>query len=84
MKLEVIRRSCFFSAQSNGTKLLYNRLKDFFIALDTGGVLIFDELDTHLHSELVPLLLGYFLDPDKNVKNAQLIFSTHSTGLWIR
>ena len=74
-------KKLLFSAQSNGTKLLYNRLKDFFIALDTGGVLIFDELDAHLHSEIVPLLLNYFLDPEKNPKNAQLIFSTHSTEL---
>ena len=75
------KKKLLFSTQSNGTKLLYNRLKDFFIALDTGGVLIFDELDTHLHSELVPLLLGYFIDPNRNTKNAQLIFSTHSTAL---
>ncbi len=75
------KKKLLFSAQSNGTKLLYNRLKDFFIALDTGGVLIFDELDAHLHSTIVPLLLNCFLDPTKNPKNAQLIFSTHATGL---
>ncbi|MBR0257180.1 MAG: ATP-binding protein [Synergistaceae bacterium] len=70
-----------FSSQSNGTKLLYNRLKDFFIALDTGGVLIFDEIDTHLHSELVPCLLDYFLSPDTNLKRAQIIFTSHSTSI---
>ncbi len=75
------KKKLLFSAQSNGTKLLYNCLKDFFIALDTGGVLIFDELDAHLHSAIVPLLLNCFLDPIKNPKNAQLIFSTHATGL---
>lgn len=71
----------YFSSQSNGTKLLYNRLKDIFIALDTGGVLIFDELDTHLHFEIVPALLRYFTDERINKHGAQIIFTSHSTAL---
>lgn len=74
-------KQLYFSSQSNGTKLLYNRLKDFFITLDTGGVLIFDEIDTHLHSELVPYLLDYFLTPETNPKRAQIIFTSHSTAI---
>ena len=74
-------KQLYFSSQSNGTKLLYNRLKDFFMTLDTGGVLIFDEIDTHLHSELVPCLLKYFLSADTNPKRAQIIFTSHSTGI---
>lgn len=75
------KKQLYFPSQSNGTKLLYNRLKDFFIALDNGGVLIFDELDTHLHSDIVPHLLNFFLDPSINQKNAQFIFSSHSTAI---
>ncbi len=67
-----------FSAQSNGTKLLYNKLRDIFITLDTGGVLIFDELDSHLHYKIIPELLRFFTDPSINTKNAQIIFSSHS------
>ena len=74
-------KKLYFSSQSNGTKLLYNRLKDFFIALDTGGVLIFDEIDAHIHSDIVPHLLNYFLDPSLNPNNAQLIFTSHSTSI---
>lgn len=70
-----------FSAESNGTKLLYNRLKDIFVTLDTGGVLIFDELDTHLHSDIVPEILRFFTDPKINQKNAQIIFSSHLISL---
>ncbi|MBQ6971563.1 MAG: ATP-binding protein [Synergistaceae bacterium] len=70
-----------FSSQSNGTKLLYNRLKDIFIALDTGGVLIFDELDTHLHFEIIPSLLSFFTDTRNNKLGAQIIFTSHSTAL---
>ena len=75
------KKQLYYPSQSNGTKLLYNHLKDFFLALDTGGVLIFDELDTHLHFELVPCLLNYFLDPQINQNNAQIIFSSHSTAI---
>ena len=70
-----------FTAQSNGTKLLYNRLRDVFMTLDTGGVLIFDELDSHLHSEIIPELLRFFTDTSINTKNAQIIFSSHSLSL---
>ena len=74
-------KQLYFSSQSNGTKLLYNRLKDIFIALDTGGVLIFDELDTHLHFEIIPSLLRFFTDSQTNKHGAQIIFTSHSTAL---
>ena len=70
-----------FASQSNGTKLLYNRLRDFFMTLEKGGVLIFDELDTHLHFEIIPFLLNYFTDLNINVNNAQLLFSSNSPSL---
>ncbi len=78
---EAGNNSLYFSSQSNGTKLLYNRLKDVFIALDTGGVLIFDELDTHLHFEIIPSLLRFFTDTQTNKHGAQIIFTSHSTAL---
>lgn len=78
---EAVQNRLYFSSQSNGTKLLYNRLKDIFIALDTGGVLIFDELDTHLHFEIIPSLLRYFTDARINKNKAQIIFTSHSTAL---
>ena len=81
IRQETRKKKLYYPSQSNGTKLLYNRLKDFFLALDTGGVLIFDEIDTHLHFELVPCLLNYFLDPQINKNNAQIIFSSHSTAI---
>ena len=74
-------KDLLFSSESNGTKLLYNRLKDFFMALDTGGVLIYDELDTHLHFEIVPYLLNFFTDFSVNKNHAQIIFSSHATEL---
>ena len=78
---EIGHGDLLFSAQSNGTKFLYNRLRDFFITLDTGGVLIFDELDAHLHFNIVPMLLQYFTDLSFNRNHAQLIFSSHLVSL---
>ena len=67
--------------QSTGTKLLYNQLKDFFITLENGGTLIYDELGIHLHARIVPYLYNYFLDEDINTKHAQLIFTTHHSSV---
>ena len=78
---EAAQNSLDFSVQSNGTKLLYNRLRDIFIALDIGGVLIFDELDTPLHFEIILALLKYFTDGRTNKHGAQIIFTSHSTAL---
>ena len=75
------RNKLIFNSQSNGTKLLYNKLRYFFMTLETGGVLIFDELDTHLHFEIVPFLLKYFTDLTVNKNNAQLLFSSNSISL---
>ena len=75
------QKRLYFSSQSNGTKLLYNRLRDIFIALDSGGVLIFDELDTHLHFEIIPSLLRFFTDAETNKHGAQIIFTSHSTAM---
>lgn len=41
-----------YFAQTTGTKLLYNRLMDFFLTIDTGGILVFDEIEMHLHSRV--------------------------------
>jgi len=51
------------------------------MVLEKGGVMLFDELDCHLHSSLVPILIGYFLSPEKNKNNAQLVFTSHDSSL---
>ena len=70
-----------YQSQSTGTKLLYNRLKDFYMVLEKGGVLIFDELDNHLHASVVPMLIELFIEKEINTQNAQLIFTSHNTEL---
>lgn len=70
-----------YFSQSTGTKLLYNRLMEFFITIENGGVLVFDEIEMHLHSRIIPLLLDYFLNKEVNKKHAQIIFTAHSSGI---
>lgn len=70
-----------FMAQSEGTKLLFSRLLDYFYVLDNGGLLAVDEIDLHLHSNLVPMLIEYFNKPENNPKQAQLVFTSHDSSL---
>lgn len=50
-------------------------------ALQTGSVVIFDELDASLHPTLSVELLGIFRSPVTNPHGAQLIFTSHDTSL---
>jgi AAA15 family ATPase/GTPase len=46
-------------------------------AIKTGGYLLVDELEIHLHKELVLTIIEFFNDPDINKNGATLIFTTH-------
>ncbi len=50
-------------------------------ALRGGGILAVDEIDASLHPHLLELLVGAFADPTVNVKNAQLLFTSHESYL---
>lgn len=63
--------------ESDGTLkmlALYPILQD---TLETGSILFVDELNARLHPLLVRSFLLTFLNPEINVKHAQLIFTTH-------
>lgn len=49
--------------------------------LKRGGILLIDELDASLHPSLVRYVVELFLNPDYNRKHAQIIFTTHDSGL---
>lgn len=68
-------------SESLGTRRLYNIFVDIIIALNSGGLIIVDEIDTHLHSLIVPELLDYFLDPVRNNNHAQILFTSHAYDL---
>lgn len=66
---------------SLGTHRLFDLLPLILETLERGSVLAFDEIDAHLHSDMVNLVIQLFHDDEINVKGAQLIFSTHNTNV---
>jgi AAA15 family ATPase/GTPase len=66
------------STESNGTKQLFRSLYAYQLVLSNGGVLVLDEFDVYLHPHILPKLVAFFAEPEKNLKAAQLLFTTHS------
>lgn len=67
--------------ESSGTKALFRNLPSYHLVLATGGLLIMDEFDTHLHPHILPKLIELFLDPKINERDAQIIFSSHDAEI---
>ena len=65
----------------SGIKWLVQRLYFIFDALKHGKLLVLDDLGNGLHPLLVGYIVELFHNPEKNPKNAQLIFTTHCTHL---
>lgn len=70
-----------FSDESGGTRALFGLAGPVVDALRRGGVLLVDELDQSLHSNLATRIVDLFNDPATNPNNAQLLFNTHDTNL---
>ena len=49
--------------------------------LETGKVLVIDEIDRSLHPFIVKYLVNLFRNPNVNTHGSQLIFTTHETAL---
>lgn len=67
--------------ESLGTQRLFTLAGPILDILKAGRVLIFDELDSSLHTLLARRLVELFHTPEINSHGAQLIFSTHDTAL---
>lgn len=66
--------------ESTGIKKLFSMLCPLIDIIVNGKVLIYDELESSLHESLVYGLVKQFINTDAE-KSAQLIFTTHDTGL---
>lgn len=64
--------------ESEGTRKLFSIIGPIIEALQKGGTLVVDELDTKLHHDISTWLVGLFHDPDQNRHGAQLIFNSHN------
>jgi uncharacterized protein len=71
----------FHHLESDGTKQLFYLSGPILDVLNSGSVLVIDEIDTHLHPLLTYAIIELFQSPKSNPKNAQLIFTTHDTNL---
>lgn len=69
------------SMESAGTRKVFDLAGPIIDTLKHGKVLVVDELDAKMHPLLSQYLVNLFNNPEKNVANAQLIFSTHNTHL---
>jgi AAA15 family ATPase/GTPase len=67
--------------ESEGTKKYFFILGPVIDVLNSGGILLVDELDAKLHPNLVRKLIGVFHSSKINNTNAQLIFNSHNTNL---
>ena len=70
-----------FDDESEGTRRFFSFSALFLSALQDGGVIYVDELDSSLHTILVKQIIKMIHNPTINCKNAQLIFNTHDTNL---
>lgn len=64
--------------ESNGTQAVYYLLSKILPLLKTGGVMIYDELESNLHPHMIESIIGLFFSKRTNPLNAQIIFTTHS------
>lgn len=67
--------------ESSGTRRLLVILEPIFLALDSGGLIVIDELDASLHTKACEAVLALFSSREINTKGAQLIATTHDTNL---
>lgn len=67
----------FFADESLGTVKLFTALPYLFDVLESGGVLVVDELENGLHLSLAKEIISLFTNELTNPKNAQLICTSH-------
>jgi hypothetical protein len=67
--------------ESHGTRQFIKTFPLVFGALATGGIAIIDELDMSIHPLVLPEILRWFDDPEKNPLNAQLWMTGQNPSL---
>jgi hypothetical protein len=67
--------------ESDGTQKLLALSAPIIETLIKGEILVIDELDNSLHTELAQEIVKLFNSKESNPNNAQLIFTTHDTNL---
>ncbi|WP_194838585.1 ATP/GTP-binding protein [Nocardia sp. XZ_19_369] len=76
-----IERSIDVDDESPATRAWFELCGPIVGALQSGGVLLVDDLDIRLHPALLAEVAVLFNSAEANTRNAQLIFTGHSTTL---
>lgn len=69
------------SEESKGTQIWLALIWRALEVLESGAILLVDELDSSLHPLLSAQLIGLFQDSETNPRGAQIIFTAHDTSL---
>ena len=75
------RATLDLNEESDGTQKLFALARPWLETLQSGYVVVLDELHDNLHPSLVQFLLGLFHSRESNPHGAQLVFSTHDTSI---
>lgn len=67
--------------ESSGNKLLFHLAGPMLDALNDGSVLVVDEIDNSLHSEVMRRIVELWSDTDTNRLGSQLMFTAHDTNI---
>lgn len=70
--------------ESRGTLRWMELAGPVLLTVNFGGVLLVDEIEASLHPRLCRILIRLFMDKKTNPHSAQLIFTSHNTGLLSR
>ncbi len=70
-----------YDQESAGTLQFLTILHKLLSALESGSLIIIDEIELKLHQNLVAYLIGLFENKYENTKGSQLVFSFHNTYL---
>lgn len=70
-----------YEVESEGTSAFFELLGPILCELETGSVMLIDELESSLHPLLAQYIVKMFSDPKWNPRGAQLIFATHNPRL---
>lgn len=67
--------------ESHGTRTFLKLYPFLLRALETGGIAVLDELDTSIHPLVLPEILRWFYDSERNSHGAQLWMTCHNASL---
>lgn len=67
----------FETEESEGTKTLFRMMLSMMDIIRSGRLLLIDEIDTSLHTQLVEFIIGMFNGSER----AQLVYTSHNTHL---